>query len=200
MTNLQHSPGQLAIAGAFLLAQAINDRIREKSDLEEASRFVAELLCLMLRARAARLELPSEILPNPIRFPDGFAPEETSQAISYPIMVDQAPIGYLQLFAPSETPPALSDATTVQFALASLAKLAAGALTASHKLARLTPAEERVLGLLHLPTSEILARLCISHETLRSHTKGILRKLEVKSRQEALHLAEERPLSLAPRR
>lgn len=181
--------GQLAIAGSFFLAQAITERIREKSGLEEASRFVVELLCLMLRARGACLELASELLPAPVCFPEGLAFDRAGQAVSYPLMADLTPIGTLRLFfAPGEMPAGLSDAATVQFTLASLAAIAASALDVAHKLAKLTPAEERVLGLLHLRTPEILARLCISHETLRTHTKAIFRKLEVKTRKEALRL------------
>lgn len=194
MTTTQHPTGQLAIAGTFLLAQAINDRIGEKKDLEEASRFVTELLCLLLKARGAHLELPPEILPHPIRFPEGLTPSETSQlhASSYPITIDHVPMGSLQLFyARHEAPIALSDATTARFALSCIAKLAASALAMKNKLATLTPSEERVLRLLHLPTPEILSRLCISHETFRSHRKHIYQKLGVKTRQEARRLLSE---------
>ncbi|MBO9542492.1 helix-turn-helix transcriptional regulator [bacterium] len=196
MTTTQQNTGQLAIAGTFLLAQAINDRIGEKKDLEEASRFVAELLCLMLGARSALLELPKEIVPHSVRFPEALAPCEPSQlrSISYPLLVEHTPIGHLQLFfGLHQKPVALSDVTTAQFALKSLAKLAASALATKSKLATLTPSEERVLSLLHLPTPEILSRLCISHETFRSHRKHIYQKLGVKTRQEALQLLSEAP-------
>lgn len=147
------------------------------------------------------LELPSEILPNPVRFPDDFSPDEASQASKYLILVDQAPIGYLRLFLMSnETHIALADATTVQVALASLGEFAANELAAHRKIAKLTPTEERVLGLLHLPTAEILTRLCISHETFRSHTKRIFQKLGVNSRKEALQLLSGTSLSFTPDR
>ncbi|MNL69822.1 hypothetical protein D3C87_1947330 [compost metagenome] len=47
-----------------------------------------------------------------------------------------------------------------------------------------------MLGLLHLPSSEILAQLCIGHETFRSHTKRIFQKLGVQTRKEALQMRD----------
>lgn len=203
MIDRQHGPEQMAVVGTFLLAQAINERIQEKKDLPEAAAFVAELLSLMLKARGALLELPRDILPNPIRIPEGLAPSMAPrlQATSYPIVVDQTPIGYLHLYFSEHEPPIiLSDATTAQFALNSLAKLAASALAVGHKFAKLTPTEERVLGLMALPTAEILSQLGIGHETFRSHSKRIFSKLGVKSRKEALQLLQEATLSFEPDR
>ena len=57
----------------------------------------------------------------------------------------------------------------------------------------LTPREWEVLDLLcqHLSTDEIADTLVLSSETIRSHVKNILRKLGVRSRQEAIEVAKE---------
>jgi two-component system nitrate/nitrite response regulator NarL len=56
----------------------------------------------------------------------------------------------------------------------------------------LTPREWEVLDLLctHASTEQIADRLFLSPETVRSHIKGILRKLEVTSRQQAVDSAQ----------
>ena len=57
----------------------------------------------------------------------------------------------------------------------------------------LTPAERRVLELLptELSQREIAERLFVSHETVRTHTRDIYRKLEVHTRSQAVARARE---------
>jgi LuxR family transcriptional regulator, maltose regulon positive regulatory protein len=57
----------------------------------------------------------------------------------------------------------------------------------------LTAAERRVLELLptELGLKQIAAKLCVSHETVRSHARDIYRKLQVHSRAEAVAKARE---------
>jgi two-component system, NarL family, response regulator LiaR len=57
----------------------------------------------------------------------------------------------------------------------------------------LTPREWEVLDLLcqRLSTDEIADSLVLSNETVRSHVKNILRKLDVRSRQEAIEVARQ---------
>jgi LuxR family maltose regulon positive regulatory protein len=57
----------------------------------------------------------------------------------------------------------------------------------------LTAAERRVLELLptELSLKQIAAKLCVSHETVRSHARDIYRKLEAHSRAEAVAKARE---------
>lgn len=56
----------------------------------------------------------------------------------------------------------------------------------------LTPREWEVIDLLKAPrsTDEIAADLVLSTETVRSHVKNILRKLDVRSRQDAVAVAD----------
>jgi DNA-binding NarL/FixJ family response regulator len=56
----------------------------------------------------------------------------------------------------------------------------------------LTPREWEILDLLCLDrsTEEMASELFLSHETIRSHIKNIMRKLGVRSRRDAVHAAE----------
>jgi DNA-binding NarL/FixJ family response regulator len=64
----------------------------------------------------------------------------------------------------------------------------------------LTSREWEVLDLLcrHLSTDEIARTLVLSSETVRSHVKNILRKLGVRSRQQAVEVAKELRSGIVP--
>ncbi|HZU59974.1 MAG TPA: response regulator transcription factor [Solirubrobacteraceae bacterium] len=66
--------------------------------------------------------------------------------------------------------------------------------------AQLSAREEQVLALLamHLSTVEIAERLGLSRETVRTHVRGILRKLRVQTREEAVAAVRGRPGARAP--
>lgn len=61
--------------------------------------------------------------------------------------------------------------------------------------AQLSGREEQVLALLamRLSTADIAERLCLSRETVRTHVRGILRKLQVHSREQAVAVVKTRP-------
>ncbi|MGH3413557.1 MAG: response regulator [Marmoricola sp.] len=89
---------------------------------------------------------------------------------------------------------ALAGSTSIDPSLAgSLRSMARTAVRRQTPLDRLTPRELLILGYLSegLRTSDIVARMGISNSTVRSHIQGILSKLGVHSRLEAVALADQ---------
>lgn len=181
--------GSFAIGGAFRVARAIHDGLYERPDLHEACLFLADLVLSLIKADALSLELPTCLAERPLLIPESYfdagRPRSAFETV-VPIEVETESIGRVRLFFPEAPTLDASDAGLLDFTVGCIARKVAEAREVSGSLATLTPAERRVLDLLSLPTARILESLCISHETLRSHTKRIYKKLGVKSRKDAL--------------
>lgn len=185
--------GPFAIGGAYRVALAIHDALNERTSLHEACHFIGDLLLSLLKADAISLELPKGLDEHSLFLPassfgEGMLRLAFEQVV--PIKIESETVGYVRLFfreAPTLDP---SDAGLLDFAVGCIARKVAEAHEKSDRLSALTPAERRVLDLLPLPTAQILEALCISHETYRSHTKRIYKKLGVKGRNDAVQMAK----------
>ncbi|HEY9898501.1 MAG TPA: helix-turn-helix transcriptional regulator [Pantanalinema sp.] len=180
------TPESLSIAGSLKLANQIVLPINEKSSANQLLTFVAELLFHLLRLDSVQIELPQQCHSSPVRLSCSGGSLNGRFRQTCVIPLSKYPSGQLELVgsrSPSEW--SFSDAAFLELVLASLsAKL--DALFEAPPQNFLTPAEQRVLNSLHLPTPEIMTRLSIGDETLRTHIKRIFKKLNVHSRSEAI--------------
>lgn len=202
-TQLLSNDEQRQLIGAYRLASIFLERISETQSIHQACAFLLELLPVLMDADAVSIELPTWISATPFRSPLTFFSGEFAKVppnaieVNTQLQVNGKPCGWCRLYYTHPSAEAGEYGKAVlDFIGVCLTRFLSKALNAASILSALSPAERRVLSLLHLCNDEIQCRLGIGNETLRTHSKRIYKKLEVNSRKEAMAIAMEAGITL----
>ncbi len=187
--NLVTSGSWRTVAGSLLVARAMHDRLSEIDDYLDACRFVVDLLASLSGAKWVRMDLPEDLLSEPLfcgpvhvgnlRHHDGQAGIELEEELDDGLCLRLVLSGL-----PPDEPDACCDAVLARFLLGVLIPRINAEIRTHSKLNTLSGAERRVLELVGLPNSDIAKLLGIENETLRTHLKKIYRKLGVHHRRD----------------
>jgi len=183
-----------SVTGSFRLAIALQDRINERQSISEVAGFLCELLPGLFNAEAVSIELPSQLLPSVFHGPGDFDLEGLTARRLLERRFE-APLGpggtfTIRLWLPEKhTGLAPSDLAVMDQITGCFGRRLEAALSDKAVLDCLTRSELNVVKLANLPTDEMLARLGVSYDTLRTHLRHVYQKLGVRNRRAVVQIA-----------